>query len=77
MCQEKFPGLVCRPVAAQFMAEDVIALFSFDWDGGDGITIRPGSQRHYKLVPAEELSRAELEHYSELADGAGSNSLLL
>lgn len=26
-CTHKFPSLICRPVAAQFMQDDVIALF--------------------------------------------------
>lgn len=64
MCQTKFPGLIARPVAAQFMADDAIAMFSFEWDGGDGITIAPGGERHYKLVPAAELSPADLASYA-------------
>src|SRR5262249_42956273 len=27
ICAEKFPDLICRPVSAQFMQDDVIALF--------------------------------------------------
>ncbi|HVQ59872.1 MAG TPA: hypothetical protein VMS60_13275 [Solirubrobacterales bacterium] len=50
MCEAKFDGLIPRPIAAQFMADDVIAVFSFDWDGKYGITIKRGSERHYKLV---------------------------
>jgi hypothetical protein len=64
MCQEKFPDLIARPVAAQFMAHDVIAMFSFEWDGADGVTIAPGSERHYKLVPPSKLSAAELAAYA-------------
>ncbi len=50
MCAKKFSGLIARPIAAQFLPGDVIALFCFEWDGGDGITIAPGAERHYKLV---------------------------
>ena len=64
MCQKKFPGITARPVAAQFMADDVIALFSFEWDGGDGITRTPGGERHYRLVPPSELTTAELQAYA-------------
>jgi hypothetical protein len=64
MCQTKFPGLVPRPIAAQFMDGDVIALFSFEWDGYDGVTIAPGSERHYKLVPPADLTPAELAMYA-------------
>jgi hypothetical protein len=65
MCKKKFPGLIAQPVAAQFMAGDVIALFSFEWDGGDGITLAPGGERHYKLVPPDELTDAELAAYAK------------
>jgi hypothetical protein len=65
MCKHKteFSSLIARPIAAQFMAEDVIALFSFDWDGEDGVTITPGSERHYKLVASDDLTAVELEAY--------------
>ena len=64
MCKKKFPGLIAQPVAAQFMAGNVIALFSFEWDGGDGITLSPGGERHYRLVQPDELSDAELDAYA-------------
>jgi hypothetical protein len=36
MCLHKFPALICRPVGAQFLAEDVIVLFEFQ-DTSEGI----------------------------------------
>jgi len=62
MCQVKFPGVVAKPVAAQFMTDDVIALFSFAWDGGDGIT--RACERHYRLVPPSELTAADIARYA-------------
>jgi hypothetical protein len=47
VCATKFPLLVCRPIAAQFMDESVIALFEFE-SGENGVTI--SSEKHYKLV---------------------------
>jgi hypothetical protein len=64
LCQTKFPDLVPRPVAAQFMADDVIALFAFDWDGAYGITIAPASERHYRLVDPADLTPDELRAYA-------------
>ena len=61
MCEEKFPTLICRPIAAQFMADDVIALFAFEQVGGD--LPRIAEERHYKLVPSEDLSNEELAAY--------------
>ena len=37
VCARKFPTLLCRPVAAQFMPDGVIALFDFEQsDAGTG-----------------------------------------
>lgn len=67
MCEAKFGGLVPRPIAAQFMRDDVIAIFSFNWDGDYGITISPGSERHYKLVDPGSLSSSEIAAYAAAA----------
>lgn len=61
LCLEKFPALEARSIAAQFMAEGVIALFEFGADEEDGIVKL--AERHYRLVPAEELTDAELDAY--------------
>ncbi|MGH9786303.1 MAG: endonuclease, partial [Terriglobia bacterium] len=62
VCAHKFPSLICRPVAAQFMLGDVIALFEFE-EGENGVGIC--SEKHYKLVPPEEVTEADLESYRE------------
>ncbi|MGH9350629.1 MAG: hypothetical protein ACRD2G_00425 [Terriglobia bacterium] len=62
MCEEKFPNLICRPIAAQFMSEGVIALFAFEQAKGDLPKIE--LEKHYKLVPSNELSEEELQSYS-------------
>ena len=61
LCDAKFPKLICRPIAAQFMDDEVIALFQFE-QTEEGIAV--SSERHYKLVPQEELSLEEIERYS-------------
>jgi deoxyxylulose-5-phosphate synthase len=33
-CEEKFPGLICRAISAQFMADDMIALFELTLEEG-------------------------------------------
>ncbi|MGH9326934.1 MAG: hypothetical protein ACRD2B_09675 [Terriglobia bacterium] len=60
VCAAKFPILVCRPVAAQFMRDDVIALFELE-QGGDAIEI--ASEKHYKLVPPEQVTETDLQNY--------------
>lgn len=60
MCNEKFPDLICRPLAAQFMQENVIALFEFSKEN-KGIVIT--TEKHYKLAPAENISSSDLTSY--------------
>ncbi len=60
LCVHKFPSLICRPLAAQFMQDQVIAMFEFE-EGEKGLGI--SSEKHYKLVPPEEVTEADLETY--------------
>jgi len=60
LCADRFPDLISRPLGAQFMASDLIALFEFEQSGDD---IRIAAERHYRLVPPKELSAADLEAY--------------
>ena len=61
VCAAKFPHLHCRPIAAQFKNSNTIALFEFE-QTSEGV--RVVSEKHYRLVPPEELTRDELESYS-------------
>ncbi len=62
VCAHKFPSLICRSIAAQFMAGGVIALFEFE-EGEDGPKIC--AERHYKLVPPDDVTEADLEKYRQ------------
>lgn len=62
LCEEKFPELVCRPIAAQFVGEERIALFEFE-RGEHGAALY--SERHYQLVGPDELSADELRDYRD------------
>lgn len=69
LCAEKFPNLLCRPLAAQFIAAPVagqrghvIALFELQ-DTDDGIKI--ATERHYRLVPPDSVSDADLALYRQ------------
>jgi hypothetical protein len=62
LCAAKFPDLLCRPVAAQFMPDGAIALFELELTK-QGIAI--SSEKHYRLVRPEELSPEELRDYQQ------------
>lgn len=57
---EKFPNMRCRPIAAQFMPGEIIALFELTLEDGQ---VRVVEERHYKLVPASELDRDAIRAY--------------
>lgn len=54
LCTIKFPQLACLPVAAQFMQDEVIALFSFEVSNGH---IEIADEEHYKLAAPEDFSK--------------------
>lgn len=60
MCAQKFPGLICKPIAAQFADPSLIVLFAFE-QTTDGL--RVVAERHYRLVDVEELSNEEIAVY--------------
>ena len=60
LCAIKFPTLACRPIAAQFVDNNLIALFEFE-QSKDGIKVT--SEKHYRLVKPDELLPEELKSY--------------
>jgi hypothetical protein len=60
VCEAKFPSLTCRPVAAQFMENDLIALFEFERSEG---VMSIKDEKHYRLVPNDMLSDEEIKAY--------------
>lgn len=61
-CEEKFPNLVCRSVSAQFISDDLIALFELTMEDG---MVKVVEEKHYRLVPASEISAKEISDYSK------------
>ena len=62
VCAQKFPSLVCRPIGAQFIDDGVIVLFEFEQsDAG----VRISSEKHYRLVPPEQVGEADLQNYRQ------------
>lgn len=64
VAEQKFPDLLARPIAAQFMANNEIALFEFE-ETGDRITI--AREQHYELVAPDQLTAEELKSYRQSA----------
>lgn len=64
VAEQKFPDLLARPIAAQFMANNEIALFEFE-ESDDRITI--AREQHYELVAPDQLTAEELKSYRQSA----------
>jgi hypothetical protein len=61
MCAEKFPDLICRPVAAQFLPGNMIALMELRMTE-DGI--RKVLEKHYRLVDPEQMTGEIIRNYN-------------
>lgn len=59
-CEERYPSLGCRAVSAQFMADDLIAMFELGIEDGKVVIQQ---ERHYRLCPASDIDKADLDRY--------------
>ena len=59
--EQKYPEMRCRAIAAQFMDGQVIALFELTLDNDE---IRVVEERHYRLVPSQDLDRRAIRAYT-------------
>jgi hypothetical protein len=65
VCAAKFPTLKCRPIAAQFLADDLIALFELEGSKG-AISIK--DEKHYSIVLNKDLTDEEIVGYRSRRD---------
>jgi hypothetical protein len=61
LCAHRFPDLICRPIAAQFMEDHVIVLYELrSTDAG----VRVTSEKHYRLVTPADVRVDDLIDYA-------------
>ena len=60
--EDKFPGMRCRAIAAQFMDSQIIALFELTLQDDE---IKVVEEKHYRLVPAKKLDQAAIRDYRD------------
>ncbi|POF34178.1 endonuclease [Roseibium marinum] len=58
--EEKFTGMRCRAIAAQFMSDKIVALFELTLLEDE---IKVVEERHYKLVPANKIDQNAIRNY--------------
>lgn len=59
-CAEKYPTLIARPISAQFIASDRIAMFELIASGDE---IKVVDEKHYQLVSSDVISASDLRTY--------------
>ena len=60
LCAARFPALSARSIAAQFMGDELIAMFKLEREGAE---VRVSREMHYRLVPQEQLTDEDLANY--------------
>lgn len=56
----------CQPIGAQFVGDDLIALFQFEQSDSGAVLV---TERHYRLVPADNVTEADLSTYRTRTTG--------
>lgn len=62
VCADKLPSLVCRPIGAYAIGDDIVALLEFEEDDSE---IRIASEKRYRLVPPEAITADDLARYRQ------------
>ena len=60
--QPRYSHSIARPVSAQFMSDEVIAMFELNFDGNDVSIVQ---ERHYRLTGADQISDSDLLTYQK------------
>lgn len=63
-CRERLPDLICRPILTQFAEDDLIAMFEVVMDDAE---IKVVQEKHYRLVPAADVTPDDLLRYRNSA----------
>lgn len=61
-CEQRYPGMRCRAISAQFMSDERVAMFELTVRGD---MVKVVEERHYKLVPASSLDEEAVRDYRD------------
>lgn len=62
VCEARFPSLIAKPIGAQFIDEQTVAIFEFErTDEG----IKVNAERHYQLVDPDQITESDLQTYQQ------------
>lgn len=60
LCAEKYPDLICKAIACQFIDNHIVAMFEFSIESDRVVKV---NERHYKITDANQISFDELYTY--------------
>jgi hypothetical protein len=60
--EQKFPGMRCRAISAQFLDRSTVALFEL---GLQDEQVRILEERHYRLIPSDQINPAAIRSYRD------------
>jgi len=61
-CSQRFPGMRCRAISAQFLSDERVAMFELTLVDE---AVKVVEEKHYKLLPASALDRDAIITYRE------------
>ena len=61
-CRERLPALICRSILTKFMDDELIAVFELTIADDEICVVQ---EKHYRLVPAAEVSEEDLARYRD------------
>jgi hypothetical protein len=64
LCEHKYPELICRAIAAQFIDSNKISMFEFIMQNDE---VKKVTERHYELVLSTDITDEELAQYNQLS----------
>lgn len=64
LCEQKYPELICRAIAAQFIDSNKICIFEFIMQNDE---VKKVAERHYELVSSTDITDEELAQYNQLS----------
>ena len=62
VCDARFPSLIAKPMGAQFMDNQIVAIFEFE-RSDEGL--RVSAERHYQLVDPDQVTESDLHTYRQ------------
>jgi len=64
LCEHKYPELICRAIATQFIDANKICIFEFIMQNDE---VKKIAERHYELVSSTDITDEELAQYNQLS----------